>query len=86
MSGVALFGLKYSSLLQFDISSRNDKIVKHNLSTLYDISKIPSDTYMRQHLDEVEAELLQKSLNKIISFKFTSDLPLNYTNIAVLIF
>lgn len=41
---------------------------------------------MRQHLDEVEAELLQKSLNKIISFKFTSDLPLNYTNIAVLIF
>ncbi len=67
MSGVALFGLKYPSLLQFDISSRNDKIVKHNLNTLYGISQAPSDTYMRERLDEVEPELLQKSINKIIA-------------------
>ena len=34
MSGLAMFGLKYSSLLQFDKDSRNDEATRHNLRTL----------------------------------------------------
>jgi hypothetical protein len=33
MSGLAMFGLKYPSLLQFDKAARNDKIVKANLKS-----------------------------------------------------
>jgi len=33
MSGLAIFGLKYPSLLQFD-KNRNDELVKPNLQTL----------------------------------------------------
>lgn len=44
MSGLAVFGLKYPSLLQFD-RSRDDEIVRHNLRTLYGIEQAPCDTY-----------------------------------------
>ncbi len=43
LSGLAIFSLKYPSLLQFD-KSRNDPA--HNLKTLYGIKTIPSDTYL----------------------------------------
>ena len=59
MSGLALFGLKYPSLLQFDTDSRNDEATRHNLRTLYGIAKAPSDTFMRERLDLVEPELLR---------------------------
>lgn len=42
MSGYALFSLKYASLLQFDQQVRED-IIKHNLSQVYQLKKIPSD-------------------------------------------
>ncbi len=50
MSGLAVFGLKFPSLLQFD-EERQDEIIQHNLSTLYNITNIPSDTYIRERLD-----------------------------------
>jgi hypothetical protein len=55
MSGMAMFGLKYPSLLQFEERTRNNKNspVTHNLRTLYGIQQIPSDTYLRERLDEV---------------------------------
>ncbi|MBS4166089.1 hypothetical protein NEOC65_001168, partial [Neochlamydia sp. AcF65] len=36
MSGLALFGLKFPSLLKFD-QRKEEPIIKHNLSTLYKI-------------------------------------------------
>jgi hypothetical protein len=66
MSGVALFGLKYPSLLQFDNDRRGQEMLRHNLRTLYHINQAPSDTYMRERLDEVEATELQKGIDKII--------------------
>jgi hypothetical protein len=68
MSGMAMFGLKYPSLLQFDSQGRDkNSPVTHNLHTLYGIQQIPSDTYLRERLDEIDARDLQKPINRIIA-------------------
>src|SRR4051812_9305651 len=59
MSGVAMFALKYPSLLQFDKDCRGQGRLKHNLRTLYDVRQAPSDTYMRERLDDIEPKELQ---------------------------
>ncbi len=67
MSGLAMLGLKYPSLLQFDIATRSDEMVKHNLSALYSIQQAPSDTQMRERLDLILPQHLQKTINKTIA-------------------
>jgi hypothetical protein len=57
MSGLAIFGLKSPSLLDFD-EKRKDKFVCHNLKTLYGVEQAPCDTYLRERLDEVEPSKL----------------------------
>lgn len=54
MSAFALFSLKAPSLLAFD-QRRSDG----NLRTLFGIGQIPSDTQMREILDEVDPERLR---------------------------
>jgi hypothetical protein len=66
MSGLAVFGLKYPSLLQFD-QSRHDEVLCHNLKTLYFVDKVPSDTYMRERLDQIDPFSLRKCFNNIFS-------------------
>jgi hypothetical protein len=66
MSGLAVFGLKYPSLLKFD-SESGEKVVRHNLQTLYGVNKIPSDTQMREILDEVDPNDLRVAYKKIFS-------------------
>lgn len=53
LSGFALFSLKYPSLLQFDDHSE-EAMIHHNLQSLYKINTIPSDTQMRERLDDVD--------------------------------
>jgi hypothetical protein len=53
MSGLALFGLKYPSLLQFD-EDRRAGTTPANLKALYGVEQAPSDTRLRERLDEVE--------------------------------
>lgn len=67
MSALALFGLKYPSLLQFDEDAREDEIVKHNLKTLYGVERAPSDTYLRERLDEIDPRSLQKPINSVMA-------------------
>lgn len=68
MSGLALFGLKYPSLLQFDEDARNEKqIICSNLKALYQVERAPCDTYFRERLDEVEPHELQRAMNRIIA-------------------
>jgi hypothetical protein len=67
MSAVAMFGLKYPSLLQFDKSIHNEETIKHNLSTLYGVKEAPCDTYMRERLDEVDPKLLRPCFKNIFS-------------------
>ena len=66
MSGLAIFGLKYPSLLQFD-NCRHDAIVRHNLQTLYGIEQAPCDTYLRERLDEVDPRTLRKAFKRAFS-------------------
>ncbi len=54
MSGLAIFGLKYPSLLQFD-QERNEGLTRSNLKSLYGILKAPCDTYLRERLDDALA-------------------------------
>lgn len=61
MSGVALFGLKYPSLLQFNEDANS---LAHNLKQLYGIKRVPSDTSFRERLDPVEATELQRGISR----------------------
>lgn len=60
MSAFAMFSLKDPSLLAFD-ERRNDG----NLKTLYRIEQIPSDTRMREILDEVDPEGLRDAFGDV---------------------
>ena len=65
MSGLAVFGLKYASLLQFD-RGRDDDIVRANLASLYGIDRAPSDTALRERLDEVDPSLLRRAFRRVL--------------------
>ena len=65
MSGLAIFSLKYPSLLQFDKDKRIPTTA-YNLKTLYDIDTIPSDTYLRERLDELPASELRGAYTALI--------------------
>ena len=66
MSGLAVFGLKMPSLLEFD-GQMDDEIIQHNLKSLYQIEKAPCDTYLRERLDEVNPILLRKPFNRVFT-------------------
>lgn len=66
MSGLALFGLKFPSLLQFD-QGLNDDAIRHNLKTLYGVRQAPHDTYLRERLDQVDPQLLRSSFTDLFS-------------------
>ena len=66
MSGLAVFGMKYPSLLQFD-QNKDSCFVKHNLHTLYGVEKAPCDTYLRERLDELAPEYLETSFTAILA-------------------
>ena len=65
MSGLAIFGLKYPSLLQFD-QDRFDETTAPNLKTLYGIQQVPSDTYLRERLDRVDPKSLRKVYTQLL--------------------
>jgi hypothetical protein len=66
LSGLAVFGLKYPSLLQFD-EGQTDGLVAGNLATLYGIAQVPSDTYLRECLDEVMPDTLRPAFKKLFA-------------------
>ena len=65
MSGLAIFGLKYPSLLQFD-QDRNVALTQSNLKSLYGIEQAPSDTFLRERLDEVAPLGLRKNYTQLL--------------------
>lgn len=78
MSALAVFGLKYPSLLQFDLH-KSDSKVRHNLNSLYGIEQVPSDTYMRSRIDEVDPQELRRSYKGIFSAIQRGKVLENYT-------
>jgi hypothetical protein len=64
MAGLAVFGLKYPSLLKFDEASRED-VLRHNLRTLYGVERAPCDTQLRTILDPVAPEHLRPAFRAV---------------------
>jgi hypothetical protein len=65
MSGLAVFGLKYPSLLQFD--KNKDKLrIRHNLRTLYGVPHAPCDSTLREVCDEVGPHELRPAFIEIV--------------------
>jgi hypothetical protein len=52
MSGLAVFSLKYPSLLPFD-QGKSEPTIAHHLRGLFGIGIVPGDTYLRERLDEL---------------------------------
>ena len=77
MSGLAVFGLKFPSLLQFS-DDRDLDITKHNLKTLYKVKKAPCDTYMRERLDEVDPRKLRNVFTTIFAIAQRDKVLENY--------
>lgn len=66
MSSIAMFKLKYPSLLQFD-NDRIDPANAHNLKTLFHVNQVPCDTALRERLDELDPQLLRKMFTRLFS-------------------
>lgn len=64
MSALAMFSLKSPSLLSFDRSCKQP-MISHNLTTLYGVKHVPSDTYMREQLDKIDPLMLRGSFLSI---------------------
>lgn len=65
MSAAAMFALKYPSVLQFEEALLPS--IRHNLSSLFRIGRIPSDTAMREILDPVETRHFQDLFKPLFS-------------------
>lgn len=66
MSGLAIFGLKCPSLLDYD-RKRSEDAVADNLRDLYHVNIPPSDTYLRERLDEVDPDYLRPAFTKVFA-------------------
>jgi len=66
MSGLAMMYFQTDSLLHFQRELENRKR-RNNLSTMFEVNTIPSDTQMREILDEVPSEVMAPAFQKYFS-------------------
>lgn len=66
MSCFAVLNLKWPSLLQYE-EEKKDHVVLKNLKSLYLIQNPPSDTYMRERLDEIDPDLLRSAFKTVFA-------------------
>jgi hypothetical protein len=67
MAGLAIFGLKYPSLLKFEKERKENEPLIGNLERLYNIDNTPCDTQLRERLDVVDPALMRKAFNIVIA-------------------
>ena len=67
MSGLAIFGFKLPSLLQFEARKAEEPFIRRNLRTLYQVDKAPSDTCLRERLDRLSPNRLRRSFKAIFA-------------------
>lgn len=67
MSGLAIFGFKCPSLLQFEKQRSKEPLISRNLRTLYKVDKVPSDTGLRERLDQLSPHHLRRSFKQIFA-------------------
>jgi len=66
MSGLAVFGLKFPSLLQFE-DSKLEPFIRRNLRNLYHVEEAPSDTCLRERLDTLSPKKLRRPFKSIFA-------------------
>lgn len=66
MSAVAMFSLKFPSLLKFD-ENREEENIRHNLRSLFGVQQTPCDTYMRERCDEADPDEVRKAYKAILA-------------------
>lgn len=64
MSALAVFGLKFPSLLQYD---QHRQILDSNLKALYHVDHFPSDTYLRERLDELNPNFIRPAFKQLFA-------------------
>ncbi len=67
MSALAMFGLKYPSLLRFEQDARGEERIRSNLKSLYGVERAPSDTAMRERLDQVDPRALRRAFKRVFA-------------------
>jgi hypothetical protein len=67
MSGLAVFGFKMPSLLQFEKDKDSEPWLRRNLRTLYGVESAPSDTTLRERLDTLSPRQLRRPFKQIFS-------------------
>jgi hypothetical protein len=67
MSGLAVFHLKYPSLLQFEQARLNEPRIRKNLKTLYGIDRAPCDTQLRERLDEESTKPVRYAVKALVN-------------------
>ena len=65
MSGLALFSLKFPSLLQFDREARGEGPIRSNLRSLFGIEDVPSDSGLRKRLDGLDPGALRQAFKHV---------------------
>lgn len=68
LSGLAVFGFKMPSLLQFEKDKDSEPWLRRNLRTLYGVEEAPSDTTMRERLDTISPRQLRSPFKKIFAY------------------
>lgn len=68
MSGLAIFGFKFPSLLQFEKQKGSEPWIRRNLRTLYGVTRAPSDTCLRERLDTVNPRQLRGSYKRVFAW------------------
>lgn len=65
-SALAVFKLKYSSLLQFEENKIKEHVAE-NLKNLFGLERVPCDTYVRERLDQVSPKEIRPAFTSIFS-------------------
>jgi hypothetical protein len=65
LSGRAVFGLKYPSLLKCDEAYQNEAVIRANLQSLYGVERALCDTQLRTRLDPLEPEALRPAFRAV---------------------
>ncbi len=83
MAGLAIFSLKYPSLLMFDQHARQDSLItQSNLQSLFGLTCVPCDTQLRTILDPVQPEQLRPAFRAIHSGLQRSNSLRDYTTLG----
>lgn len=67
MSSYAVFALKYPSLLNFESAMRSDDERKKNLRSLFGVEQVPSDTHLRDIMDQISWKEFRPIFKKLFA-------------------